>query len=164
MALNGAQGCILKVAQCGLHDGFAHEETVTHEPVHKGIRVVVVGILPRRAMQPEGVAGRFGQPGIPSLHDPSGRQVGHKGAKLEDDAKEFRVFPRAGCRCRDRLRSAHRHRRLAFVARDDHLPTARGNRDKGAGALRMSTPDSFHPRRVGRSLLKAKDHASASQV
>src|SRR5262245_46663684 len=61
---SGAQETMTHRARChverlivkySVHERLLHQQTLTDEPVYKRVRIFIVGILPRRAIQPERV-------------------------------------------------------------------------------------------------------------
>src|SRR5207302_1587556 len=70
VTLGRSSGNVLQLtAYRRLDDRCAREHTVPREPLDKRIRVLIIGIVPRHAMQPEGLTARGRQSGIPSIHD-----------------------------------------------------------------------------------------------
>ena len=129
-----------------LHDGITHEEPATDQPVDKGLGIVVIGIWPRRATQPEGGATRLRQVGISEIQNLSWRQMGQKDPQPKVDAHKFPLRPLDVHRCRLRLWTAHREHGLALVLGHDYFPAALRLREKRARALTVRTPDPFHKR------------------
>src|SRR4051794_22523744 len=71
--------------QHSVDNWITHEEPLTHELVYERFRIVIVGIWPDRAVQPEGRAARCGQIDR-SIYQIAGEQLGHKATQPKDDA------------------------------------------------------------------------------
>src|SRR6185436_4590810 len=102
MTLCGAYGSVFQLTlQRGLHNGFTNEQTITHEPVYKRVRIFKIRKLPGRAVEPEGATARIRQVHR-SIHEITRGQMRHNGAQLKADAKP-RTIGRAVERRRLRL-------------------------------------------------------------
>src|SRR5258708_36421031 len=54
MALSGSEGQGLPfTAYCRIHGGVTRDDTFLHKSLHECLRILEVGIFPRRAIQPE---------------------------------------------------------------------------------------------------------------
>ena len=53
------------IVQCSLHDRFTDQQTITHEPLDKCVRILKIRKLPGRAVEPERATA-----GIRQVHSP----------------------------------------------------------------------------------------------
>src|SRR5262245_27402002 len=101
------------------------QQPLTHQSLYKCVRTVKIRDLPRRAIQPERFIARDRQVCVSSIREISWKQMRHKRAKFEHNAKKLAVL-RGRCNSCFRLWPAQRDHCLTLVSGHDDLGMARG--------------------------------------
>src|SRR6266487_241792 len=159
MPSHRARGSLLDlVLYHGVHNWIITQRVITHQPVYKRLHMFIVRKLPWRAMKPERVRRRQRQDHI-SIHQIFDRQRGEKCARLKLDDKPLRALG-MGLRRRFRHWTLARDAHSCMLFEKEQVPMTIGRASRSVMAPGSTAPDHFDVRRVRRSSLEEKAHAS----